>query len=95
MHQYIKMIQVYQARNVISFHDRLISLGTTDNIIRFDGKQLLQDVGCTVCFQGPHFHFTETLTTELCFTTQRLLCNKTVGSDRTWRAFYRPPCGAV
>src|SRR6187401_1132868 len=31
----------------------------------------------------PILHLTKTLTTELCFTTQRLLCDKTVWSDRT------------
>src|SRR5688572_10043999 len=33
--------------------------------------------------QCPYFHLTKTLTTELCFTTKRLLRDKTVRSDRT------------
>src|SRR5699024_5553256 len=31
-----------------------------------------------VCFQGPYLHLTETLTAELSFTTQRLLCYERV-----------------
>jgi hypothetical protein len=48
-----------------------------------NGQQFLQDIGCTVCFQRPNFHFTKTLTTELGFTAQWLLRDKAVWPDRT------------
>ena len=36
-------------------------------------KDFLKDMSCAVCFERPNFHFTETLATELCLTTERLL----------------------
>src|SRR5699024_8925456 len=38
----------------------------------------LQGVGRTVCLQCPYLHLSETLSAELCFTTERLLCNEGV-----------------
>src|SRR3989338_4406890 len=37
----------------------------------------------SVCFQCPHFHLSETLSTELGLTTKRLLCNQTVWTNGT------------
>ena len=37
---------------------------------------------CAECFKRPNFHFSETLTTELCLTTKRLLSNKGVRTDK-------------
>src|SRR5690606_24643463 len=68
---------------IFSLHNRLVCFGTTDNVIRLDGKDFLQDVGCTECFDSPNLHFSKTLSTELCLTTQWLLCNERVRSDRT------------
>ena len=61
------------------FHNRLVGLSSTDDIIALHGKKFLQDVGSTVGFQRPYFHFTETLTTELRFTSQRLLGDEVYG----------------
>ena len=43
----------------------------------------MQGVCRAVCFQRPHFHLPETLTTELRLTTQRLLGNQAVGTSGT------------
>src|SRR5882762_4366224 len=83
MHQYIERFGDTGSRYVLTLDNRFIRFGTADDIIRFEGKQLLEDIGSTVGFEGPHFHFAETLTAKLGFTTQRLLGNKTVRSDRT------------
>src|SRR5688572_10705268 len=38
-------------------------------------------MGCAECFERPHFHLTEALTTELRLTTQRLLCDEGVWAN--------------
>ena len=38
---------------------------------------------CAEGFQRPHFHLTKTLASKLCLTTQRLLRNERVRSNRT------------
>src|ERR1700749_558788 len=55
----------------------------SDNVIGFNSEYLLQDIGCTECFERPNFHFTKTLATEVCFTAQRLLGDERVWPDRT------------
>src|SRR5450631_3227296 len=81
MHQYIEGLRYARPGDTIAFHDGFISFRTADDIIRLEGKQFLENIGSAVGFEGPHFHFTESLTTELCLTTQRLLCNETVRPD--------------
>ena len=61
---------------VVAIHDVFVHLGTAVNVIRLNGEHFLQGISRAVCFQCPHFHLTEALTTELRFTTQRLLSNK-------------------
>ncbi|CSC53631.1 Uncharacterised protein [Vibrio cholerae] len=68
---------------MIAIYDVLIHLSTAVHVVRFNGQHLLQGIRSTVCFQCPHFHLTEALTTELSFTTQRLLSNQTVRACRT------------
>ena len=59
------------------------SLHTSDNIIGLHGQDLLQGVGCAIRLQSPNLHLTETLSAELCLTTQRLLGNKGVWAGGT------------
>ncbi|SCZ18068.1 Uncharacterised protein [Acinetobacter baumannii] len=61
---------------MVTIYNILIDASTAFNVIRLHCKHFLECICCTVCFKCPHFHLTETLTTELCFTTKRLLCNK-------------------
>src|SRR5664279_1276867 len=64
-----------------AFDDGLVNLRTAIDVIGLRGEQLLQDVGCAVGFQGPHFHFAEALTAELRLAAQRLLGDERVRSD--------------
>jgi hypothetical protein len=95
MYQYVERFRYTGSRHILSFYNRFIRLRTSDDIIRFDRKQFLQDVGSTVGFEGPHLHFPETLTTKLGFTTQRLLGNQDCMVRLNGRASYHQPCGAV
>ena len=61
-------------RDIVTFDNCFVSLHTTYNIIGLHCQDLLQSVGSTICLQRPNLHLSETLSTELSFTTQRLLC---------------------
>src|SRR5690606_35960218 len=76
--QYIKRLRHTRLHAVIAIHDVFVHLGSACHVVRLDCQHFLQCVRSTVCYQCPHLHLTETLTTELGFTTQRLLGNKTV-----------------
>src|SRR3954462_511611 len=67
----------------LTFDDRFVDLGASLDVVRLRGEQLLQRVRGAVCFEGPHFHFSEALAAELGFTTQRLLRDQRIRSDRT------------
>ena len=62
---------------------------------RLHGEELLERVGRSVGFHRPDFHFTETLTTELRLTTQRLLRDERVRTNRRARGSCRRPSGAA
>src|SRR5690554_3017510 len=68
---------------MVAINNVLVHLGPAVNVVRLDGEHFLQGIGGTVCLQGPHFHLTETLTTELSLTTQRLLGNQAIGTGGT------------
>src|SRR5690554_2001278 len=68
---------------MVAVHDVLVHLGTAVHVIRLHSQHLLQGVGGTVGFQCPDLHLPEALTAELSLTTQRLLCDQTVGTGRT------------
>src|SRR5699024_5249233 len=57
---------------------RFIRFDAADCIVGFDCQDFLQGVRSTICFKCPYLHLTEALSTELCFTTKRLLCNESV-----------------
>src|SRR5690606_16653567 len=81
--QYVEGFRHTRLHAVIAVHDVLVHLGPTVHIVRLDGQHFLQGVGGTVGFQCPDLHLPETLTTELRFTTQRLLGNQAVGTGGT------------
>ena len=83
MHEYVEGLRNIWFREVIPFNDSLVGLCPAHNVIRFDRKQLLEDIGCPESFQCPDFHFSKALATKLCLTPQRLLGNQRV---RTYRA---------
>src|SRR5690554_4339830 len=67
----------------VTLNDRFIDTRTTLNVVRFDRQKLLQRVGCAVGLDGPDFHLSETLTTELRLTAERLLGHQAVRPDGT------------
>ena len=72
-----------RSRDILALDDGFVGLHTSDYIIGFNSQDLLQGVGCTVCLQGPNLHLSETLSSELCLTTQRLLGNQGVRAGGT------------
>src|SRR5690606_40731693 len=70
-------------KRVVAAYDRLVNLGTSGNVVRLHGQHFLQRIGRAVSFERPDLHLTEALATELRLTTQRLLSNEGVRSDRT------------
>lgn len=81
--QYVEGLRHSWFHTVIAIHDVFVHLGTAVYIVGLDGKHFLQCVRGAISFQRPHFHLTEALTTELSFTTQRLLSNQTIRTGRT------------
>src|SRR5690349_12288338 len=83
VHQYVERLGDVRLPHVLALHDRLVCFRTADNVVGLDCENFLEDMRRTECLDCPHFHFAETLTTELRLTTQRLLCDERVGTDRT------------
>ena len=81
--EHVKRLGQTRCREGFTFDDCLIGTCTTGDIIRLDGKDLLEHMSGTVCLQCPNLHLSETLTTELSFTSKRLLGNQAVRTDRT------------
>src|SRR4051812_20632404 len=67
----------------LSFDDGLVNLGTAFDVVRLRREQLLQRVSGSICFEGPNFHFSEALASELGFSAERLLGDERIRSDRT------------
>src|SRR5699024_317325 len=76
LHQYSEGFRHTRFRDIFSFDNRFIRLHASNCIVRFDCQDFLQGIRSTVCFKRPYLHLSETLSTELCFTTKRLLCNE-------------------
>src|SRR5699024_3170372 len=68
---------------VLTLDDGFVDLHTARDVIGLDRQKLLQGVGGAVGLEGPDFHLTEALTTELRLTTERLLGDHRVRSGRT------------
>ncbi len=69
---------------MVAVHDVFIHLSKmTVHVIRLNGEHFAGCMRCAVCFQRPHFPSPETLTTELCLTTQRPLSNQAVRTGGT------------
>ncbi len=83
MYQYVERLRNIRLRKVVPFDDGLVSLGSSLDVVRLDGQQFLEDVGCTEGLKGPYLHLAEALATKLRLTTQRLLRNEGVWPDGT------------
>src|SRR5713226_3273127 len=64
---------------VVALDDRLVSLDAADDVVGFNGQDLLQDVRGAVSLERPHLHLTEALAAELRLAAQRLLGDEAVG----------------
>ena len=69
--------------NIFALNDRLVSLHSSDHVIRLDRQDLLQGISCAVSFQRPDFHLSESLSAELRFAAQRLLRDQGVRARGT------------
>src|ERR1700730_4930618 len=66
----------------LALDDGLVNLRAAIDVVGLCREQLLQDVRSAVRFERPHFHFPETLASELRLAAQRLLGNERVRTDR-------------
>src|SRR3990170_5896291 len=71
--QYFERLRYSGLGNVLTLDDGLVDLHAASHVVGFDGKQLLEGIGCAVRLEGPDFHLTKALAAELSLTTERLL----------------------
>ena len=76
MQQHIERFRYSWSWQGFTLDNGFVGLRASGDIIRLDGQDFLKDMGCTECLDSPDFHLTETLSTELSLTAQRLLCNQ-------------------
>ena len=81
MQQHVERLGDAWCWHRLAFDDCFVGLRTAHNVVGLDGEDFLKDVTCTEGFDGPDFHFSETLTTELCFTTEWLLRDERVWTN--------------
>jgi hypothetical protein len=80
--EYVERLGDARGGHSVAFNDSLVSFATAVNIVTLDGQDFLKDVRCAESFERPNLHFTETLATELSFTTKGLLSDKRVRANR-------------
>src|SRR6476646_7120016 len=68
--------------DLLALDDGLVRLDASEDVVRLDGEQLLQDVRGAVRLERPDLHLAETLSAELGLATERLLGDEAVGSGR-------------
>ncbi len=68
--------------DVLALDDRLVDLHAAGDVVGLDRQEFLEGVCGAVSLKGPHLHLTESLTTELRLTTQRLLRDHGVRAGR-------------
>src|SRR5450830_296105 len=81
-HKNVERLWRTRFEEVISFCETFVSHTSALKIVRFDRQHLLQYGRGTICLQGPYFHFSKALATELCLATDRLLGNESVAASR-------------
>src|SRR4051812_48586125 len=75
-HENVEALGKTWHHHVLAFDDGLVHTGPAQHVIRLHSQELLQSIRCTVSFHCPHFHLTQTLTTELRFPAEWLLGNQ-------------------
>src|SRR5687768_4082157 len=81
LHEHVERLRNPRLGQILALDDCFIDARAAGHVVRLHGQDLLERVRGTVCFECPHFHFAETLATELCLAGQRLLRDKRVWSD--------------
>src|SRR5580704_3031034 len=66
----------------LAFDDGLVDFRAAINVVGLCREQLLQDVRCAISLERPDFHFAEALAAELRLTTERLLGDQRVRTNR-------------
>src|SRR6266550_2091776 len=82
LHQHPERLRYPGLERVVALDDRLVSLHATDDVVRLDGQDLLQDVRGAVRLERPHLHLAEALAAELRLASQRLLGDQAVRARR-------------
>src|SRR5262249_8062574 len=82
LEQHLERLRDARLGDVLALDDGLVYLHATEHVIGLDREQLLQGVCGAVRLHGPALHLTESLTTELRLTTQRLLRDHRVRTGR-------------
>ena len=67
---------------VLALDDGFVHARAAHDVVALDGEELLERVGRAVGLHRPDFHLAETLTAELRLTTERLLGDERVRTDR-------------
>ena len=72
----------FGSKAVVPLYDGLVDSGPSTDIIGFHCQKFLKCIGRAVSFHRPYLHLSETLSSELGFSSQRLLCYERVGTCR-------------
>ena len=80
VYQDVKRFRYARCRHIVAFYYCFVCFCSSDNIVGFYGQYFLQNVRCTESLQCPNLHFSKSLSSELCFTSKRLLCDYRVWS---------------
>ena len=48
----------------VALDDGLVCARASGNVVGLDGEDLLEDIGCSECLEGPYLHLSETLASE-------------------------------
>src|SRR5579864_9559818 len=67
----------------LALHNGLVNFGAAVHIVGLRREQFLENVRGTVSFERPHFHFSESLASELRFAAERLLRDQRVRPNGT------------
>ena len=73
MQEHIERLRDTWGWHSIALDDSLVCLATAYSIVRLNRQDFLEDMRSTECLKCPNLHLSETLSTELCFTAERLL----------------------
>ena len=76
MEKHIERLRDTRCRHRLALDDSLVGLGPSGNVIRLDCQDFLKRVSCTECLKCPNLHLSESLTSELSFTSERLLSDE-------------------